>query len=266
MARKPSRAAEDALIEAQDLAFDAWEAPTAARRVAMAKKALALSPLCADAYTILAGEAKAGSDEQLDLWRRGVTAGEAALGKDVFEEMAGHFWGFLESRPYMRARFGLATALWARGAHDEAIGHVQAMLMLNPGDNQGVRYSLAAWLAERERDGDLDALLNDYADEYSAFWGWTKALLAFRKSGDGSKSRALLVEAVGINAHVRDYLCGDKPMPRRLPPYYSPGESSEAVLYVEGFRAAWRHTTGALDWVRGRLPAAKKPARRKAVH
>lgn len=266
MVRKPSRAAEDALIEAQDLAFDAWEATTAARRKALAKKALGLSPLCADAYNILAAEARAGSDDQLDLWRRGVAAGEEALGKKAFAEMAGHFWGLLESRPYMRARYGLATVLWERGTHDEAIGHARAMLALNPNDSQGVRYSLAAWLAERERDGDLEALLADYAEEYSAFWGWTKALLAFRKSGDAAESRRQLAEAVEINAHVRDYLCGDKPMPRRVPPYYSPGDPSEAIFYIEGFRVAWQRTTGALDWLRSRLPASKKSARRKTVH
>lgn len=250
MARKPSRAEEDALIEAQDLAFDAWEAPTRARRTALAKKALAISPLCADALNILAGDAKADSDEQLDLWRRAVAAGEAALGEEVFEEMAGHFWGVMETRPYMRARKGLAQALWRRGAHDEAIGHVQAMLALNPNDNQGLRYDLAAWFAERDRDGELALLLKSYGKERSAFWGWTKALLAFRTSGDGARSQKRLAEAVRINRHVGPLLRGDKPMPRRLPPYYSPGDPSEAIVYVEQFAAAWRRTSGALDWLR----------------
>ena len=43
--------------------------------------------------------------------RAGLDAGELALGPEGFEEYDGHFWGFLETRPYMRARHGLALAL-----------------------------------------------------------------------------------------------------------------------------------------------------------
>lgn len=270
MARKPSKAAEAALYEAQDIAWDAWDEPDTARRIALAKTALAVSPLCADAYAILAGEARAGSDEQLELWRRGVVMGEEALGSKLFEEMAGHFWGILETRPYMRSRVGLAVALWRRGARDEAarneaIGHLQAVLALNPGDNQGARYLLAGWLAEMERGEELEALLAAYADEYSAFWGWSRALAAFRKTGDSVESRARLAEAVEINRHVRDYLCGDRKVPRRKPPYYSPGAASEAMVYIEDHAAAWHGTDGALDWVRAQLPAPKKRAPRKAA-
>jgi hypothetical protein len=55
----------------------------------------------------------------LDLWRRGVEAGQAALG-DAFDDFVGEFWIHLKTRPYMRARFGLAVALWDRGVCDEA--------------------------------------------------------------------------------------------------------------------------------------------------
>ena len=34
-----------------------------------------------------------------------------ALGPRGFKQYAGHFWGFLETRPYMRARAGLAGTL-----------------------------------------------------------------------------------------------------------------------------------------------------------
>jgi tetratricopeptide (TPR) repeat protein len=160
MARKSVDRAQAALEQAQDLIYDAWEAKTAKARLAIARKALALSPLCADAHVLLAEHAKSGSDEQLELWRRGVESGELALG-DEFEALAGQFWGFLETRPYMRARFGLARALWIRGANDEAIDHLRDMLRLNPNDNQGIRYVLAAYLVEAERDDDLGVLLQE---------------------------------------------------------------------------------------------------------
>jgi tetratricopeptide (TPR) repeat protein len=250
-----------ALERAQDMVYAAWQASTAARRVALAKKALALSPRCADAYVLLAQHSQRGSDEELDLWRHAVTAGEDALGPAGFMDFAGEFWGFLETRPYMRARFGLARALWSRGKRDDAIGHLEAMLELNPGDNQGVRYILAAYLAEAERDGDLRKLMAQYPDEYSATWAWTGALLAFRKAGDGAAARKRLDEAMAVNPHVRAYLSGEEPMPATLPPFLSPGTPTEAVHYVAEHRRGWEHTPAALEWVQAHVPATRKPAR-----
>ncbi|MDP2168388.1 MAG: hypothetical protein Q8J64_08670 [Thermodesulfovibrionales bacterium] len=53
---------------------------------------------------LLAQETSKSLDEEIDLYRQGVEAGEMALGKKAFKEGVGHFWGILETRPYMRAR------------------------------------------------------------------------------------------------------------------------------------------------------------------
>jgi len=55
----------------------------------------------------------------------------------------------------MRARAALAQCLWSLGKHEEAIGHYRELLRLNPSDNQGMRYLLAASLLEL---GKIDAL------------------------------------------------------------------------------------------------------------
>jgi ST7 protein len=47
---------EDATAQAQDVMYDAWEQTNRRARVALAHKALAISPLCADAYVLLAEE------------------------------------------------------------------------------------------------------------------------------------------------------------------------------------------------------------------
>lgn len=111
MPRKAAATAKATLDEAQALIYDAWDATTAKRRIALAKKALATSPLCADAYALLAEHAARGSDEELDLLRRGVAAGEAALGKAGFAAFAGHFWGFHETRP---RGLGIALLAWGK--------------------------------------------------------------------------------------------------------------------------------------------------------
>ncbi|WP_043160249.1 hypothetical protein [Bradyrhizobium sp. Ai1a-2] len=250
MARKSEEDAQDALVRAQDLIYDAWEAGTARRRIALAEKALTISPLCADAYVLLAEHAKPSSDEELNLWRRGVEVGRQALGDAAFEEYVGEFWGFLETRPYMRARFGLARALWARGVQGEAIDHLRDILRLNPNDNQGARYVLAAVLVEAQRDHDLALLLKDYPDDGAAAWSWTEALAAFRRDGDCKESRARLTQAITDNGHVVAYLLGERPVPKSLPSYISPGDEDEAIYYVVDFRAGWANTLGAIDWLR----------------
>lgn len=264
--RSVSADATEALDRAQEIVYDAWEAGTVKRRVALAEKALTVSPLCADAYVLLAQHAEEGSDKALDLWRRGVEAGRNALGESAFEELSGEFWGFHETRPYMRARFGLARALWARDARDEAMDHLRDMLRLNPNDNQGVRYVLMAFLVEAERNDELDTLLlKDYPEEGVCAWSWTVALAAFRRTGDDDESRALLARALADNGKVPAYLLGEKSLPKRLPPYMSPGGEGEAIYYSLDFRAGWTATPGAVDWLKARAGATKRSKRRKEL-
>jgi tetratricopeptide (TPR) repeat protein len=261
MAKRITSRDVDGLDRAQEIIYDAWDASTAKQRVALARKALETSPLCADAYILLAQYEKTGPEAKLDLLRRGVEAGAAALGPRTFKEDEGYFWGLLETRPYMRARHELAMALWNKGLKDEAIGHLNDMLRLNPGDNQGVRYILAAWLVDMSKDGELAALLAKYPDDGMAAWSWTNALASFRREGDSAASGKLLAEAIASNKHVTAYLLGTKKLPARLPPYFSPGEAGEAGYYAREFQGGWVQTPGAMDWLRAndRPVKSKKP-------
>jgi len=240
----------DAVNAAQDIIYDAWETDDRRRRVALAQKALKVSPLCADAYVLLARETARNLDEAIDFYVRGIEAGEQALGKAAFREDVGLFWGILETRPYMRARHGLAQALWDKGLRDEAVEHYQDMLRLNPNDNQGIRYLLIDCLLALGSDEQAARLVKRYKNDGAAAWSWSRALLAFRRNGDGAESRSALSRAIGDNAHVAPLLLGDKKMPRRLPPYIGIGDENEAVAYVHGAAMAWRAAPGALAWLR----------------
>jgi len=131
------------------------------------------------------------------------------------------------------------------------------MLRLNPGDNQGVRYTLAGFLLFLDRDDDLARLLQQY-DEDSAAWSYTKALLAFRQHGDSPEARQLLKQARKTNKHIPAYLLGEKHPPSQQPGYYSPGDESEALEYIGSFLAAWKSTPGAVAWLRENVSKAKK--------
>jgi tetratricopeptide (TPR) repeat protein len=245
------------LGRAQALMYQAFEERDDQRRIQLAKDALAISPDCADAYVLLAEHAPSRK-ETLRLYQQAVAAGERALGPDAFQQNVGHFWGILETRPYMRARLGLAHSLWMSGDRDEAVQHLQDMLRLNPGDNQGVRYTLAGFLLFLDRDDDLANLLEQYSDEGSAAWAYTRALLAFRRHGDTLEARQLLKKAKKANKHVPAYLLGQKHPPVEKPPYYSPGQESEALEYISGFLAGWKNTPGVIAWLRANEPKPRK--------
>jgi len=248
----PALASTNPLDRAQELMYDAWEA-TGSRRIKLARQALAISPDCADAYVLLAEEARS-LPEAKRLYEQGVSAGERALGPQTFEEDAGHFWGIIETRPYMRARAGLASCLWQLGERQAAIEHYADMLRLNPGDNQGIRYVLANCLLRQGDDIALAKLLDQYKDDAMAEWLYTRALLAFRREGAGKKANAALKKALKENEFVPAYLLGKKRLPRQLPDYIGFGDENEAVSYAAGALAIWRETPGALDWLSSNLP------------
>ncbi|OIQ91458.1 ST7 protein [mine drainage metagenome] len=250
--------AESGLAVAQDVMYEAWDTPDRQRRIALATQALSLSPLCADAYVLLAEEQARTPEEALDLYRRGMEAGEKAIGQKAFTEDAGHFWGILETRPYMRARLGLAMLLRASGARDETIVHLQGMLRLNPGDNQGVRYILLSLLLETGRDDEAKTLLDRYDGDIGASWPWGAVLLSYRREGDGTVTRGLLDSAMKTNGHVPAYLLGRKKLPVRMPEYITPGGEDEAEEYVRDAVTAWTETPGALPWLETAVPAAAK--------
>ena len=233
---------------AQELVFDAWEVG-GSEAVRLARMALKIDPNCADAYVLLAEIDARDIIEMRDLYRKGVEAGERTLGKAFLEENEGHFWLMTETRPYMRARMGLAETQWALGHHDEAIAHAQSMLQLNPGDNQGVRYLLAHWLFRERRFEELEALLNENKNDARPDMGYTRALYAFFKGGDTRQSRKWLKEAIRRNKHVPDFL-----LLRRRPQqiegeYLLLGGEDEAASYLLMGRIDWEMVPGALEWL-----------------
>jgi len=236
---------DDATAKAQNLMCEAWERTTSRPRIALARKALGISPLCADAYVLVAEEARS-IEEARDYYAKGVEAGELALGPRGSKRYAGHFWGFLETRPYMRARAGLAGTLLKLGDVDSALAHYRDMRKLNPNDNQGIRYVLAGCLLRQDNDGALKELLAAY-EGGNASWLYTRALMAFRESG-GSDGRAaaLVRDAWSANEHVPAILAGAKPPVISDDGYVTMGGPDEATYYVTECGAAWHRTPGAV--------------------
>jgi len=158
----------------------------------------------------------------------------------------------------MRARFGLARCLEEQGRTDDAIGHYQELLRLNPDDNQGVRDVLLPVLLIAGRDAEAGALLSRYGDDAGALWQYTGALLAFRQEGDSPAARDRVCAALRANRHVAKYLTGKSKEPETLPESYAFGSAEEAMLCAHDLGPAWRATPGAVRWLNDSRPKSKR--------
>ena len=245
----PQSEPESDLEHAQALIYEAHEARSKSKALKLVRDALSISPDCVDGYVLLAELNAKTLAEAWALYEAGVRAGERVLG-DEFEELKGHFWGFIETRPYMRARLGLAITLWQLDRLHDAAEHMAAMLELNPNDNQGVRQMYIVLLIELDDTKRIEKLFKQYPDDWSAAWKYTRAIYMFRKHGAGKKADAVLREAIEYNPYVPPYILGKKKLPSAMKsPYYSPGDENEAVDYLVDGLNTWKITEGATDWL-----------------
>ena len=235
------------LERAQELAYDAMEAH-GRLRIKRARQALAISENCADAWVLLAEDASTPA-AAVEGYERAVCAGAAALGTDRLASLRGEFWGHLETRPYMRARLGLAQALRDVGRHDEALAHYRELLKLNPGDNQGVRYLLLAALLERGLNEEAGVLLAEHEDDLQALWPYGRLLWRFRVDGGSARTREAFDAAVRANPYVVSYLLNPDSIPFDRPPHFALRSREEAAYVAETLADAFAVTDGALEWL-----------------
>ena len=214
------------------------------RRVLLAREALAEDASHVEA-SILVGESTRGVDRRMELFQKAKQAAATALGKDM-EGLAGEFWGFHETRPYMRACHGLAVAFADAGQISDAIEQYREMLRLNPNDNQGVRYEIVPLLLEQNRDAEAIKVLDQYPEE-SAMWLYMTALVEFRRSGRSAKARKALWAAFKSNEHILKLLQYDEPP--RMPESYALGSPEEAAICLEELQTVWEETGGFLEWI-----------------
>lgn len=237
--------------EAQDLYYEAMETGD----MDLIFKALEIDPGNVDCQLQLLTAFSPSEEEGLAFARKIVETAEKRLGKKMFEECKGHFWGMLETRPYMRARNGLAWRLTARGKIEEAIAEYEGLLELCPGDNMAVRYVVLGLYFQENRLGDAERLLKEFEDErsYSAVIAWGYVLERFLSAGMDEAKDALKV-ARKTNEYAEAYLKGHCKLPKNLPFSYSSGSREEAQICADLQQAAWDSHPLAKAW----LAAQKK--------
>jgi tetratricopeptide (TPR) repeat protein len=125
-----------------------------------AREVLEREPNAIDSYVILSRTAQTQA-EKISLLREGSRIGDELFEKEVLAAPNDNFpfWGFLETRPYMRALHSLSLALVADPRDDtleEAVAIWRKLFAICPNDNLGVRFLIS----EYEENGDVE--LDDF--------------------------------------------------------------------------------------------------------
>ncbi len=235
---------------AQELIYDAMEADTPERIAGLVAQAYKLDPENVDALLMMARMAGFEGEERIAFLRTIVKKGAKRLGKKAFKELVPHFWGFLETRPYMRARQELAEELRSAGRLEEAAVEYAEMLVLNENDNQGVRYHYLPCLLVLNRLEDARSLMKRYTDDvkWNTVFAWCHVLERVL-SEDEPGARKALAAARKQNGFTEAYLKGHRKLPKSLPSSYAPHSREEAQCYAEPLLMAWRAHEGAQKWL-----------------
>lgn len=197
-------------------------------------------------------------EEDLAATRAIIGIAERRLGQKAFKAYAGHFWRFLETRPYMQARAELASLLDEAGQTELAINEWDALIDLDPDDNQGLRFvmlPLCLRLGLTDKAGHLLAQFAE-ADGGSTLYAWCQ-LLERLLVGDDAGAAAVLASARQANGFVEAYLLGHRQPPRDPSSEFDAGTREEAGYFAHILLEAWDPHAGALKW----LFAQPKPAR-----
>jgi tetratricopeptide (TPR) repeat protein len=237
----------DAESFAQDLAYDSLEAETREEALKLAREALEYDPYCVDALMQVALLENRTPKKRVEKILAVIAKVEAHLGEKYFEENRGHFWGLIETRPYMRALEMCVVLLRVEDRVSEAIALCERMLDLNPGDNQGIRDTLLGLYLQTGNLEESRRMFDRYDSGFAVF-AWGRVLERFL-SGDLKGAGKALSQARKSNRYVSLYLTGQKFVPDAPPDYYSPGAENEAHYFLNQQALAWAEYPEAIVWL-----------------
>ena len=170
------------------------------RRRRLARRAGDLSRLCGCLHSI--GESEARSAEEARQWyQQGVMPDDVVSARQSLRSKTGHFGNCPKPGPICARVRGWPTALGAR-PESESLAHSEALLELNPDDDQGIRHGLLSRYLTAGHEAEQNVSLHRYAQDSSAAFLWSRVLpdlrredqaaakddFAKKKSGDARQS------------------------------------------------------------------------------
>lgn len=136
----------------------AYETENEKEAIKYAKEALKYNPNNVDASSLLLDLTAKDPIDLLAKQEKLMEKTEDYLQKEGYYGEVGHFWGILETRPYMRLCQSYTMNLIRNGMMSLAIDECEMMLNLCENDNLGIRYTLMhlyAYMEELEGCKDL---------------------------------------------------------------------------------------------------------------
>ena len=106
----------------------------------------------------------------------------------------------------MRARAGMVECFLALGDKANVIKQCKDLLKLSSNDNMGMRDILLPLLIETGKDKQAETLYKIYREDYSSAWFYGRALLDYRKYGEGEVAHDSLGKALSLNKIAPKYL------------------------------------------------------------
>ena len=234
--------------EADDLFLEALNTIDLKERHEILLEVLEINPLHIDALLELSN-ITLDNKRSLRFIKRAIAAGNFVL-FDELEEEVGHFWGMLNTRPYMRAKQALAQWYFRNGKMAEATREIEEMLVLNPEDNQGMRWLLMEIYCREDNFEAAEKLRLSYPDESLPFLPFTGLLIRFSKEGDSEELKEALREQAERNPHIIPRLLDPSLIDHVVHEFFQIGSTEEADLYCQQFLSAWKSTPGAITWLR----------------
>lgn len=240
-----------AIHDSQQFIYEAWDAETDEEMIAYLVRALELNPRNPDGLLTLLDMSEWSGEKEIEALRRILQFAADELGEEAFEEFVPHFWGFLETRPYMRVRGRLGEGLLREGRLSEAAAEFEAMLDLNENDNQGLRYELLPCYLAESKLKEVGELMSRYPNDldFNAVFSWGRVLERFL-SEERDEAKKALDAARRQNPHAEGYASGRRRLPRSTPDTYSPGSQEEAKCYADLIQLSWKPHREARRWLR----------------
>jgi tetratricopeptide (TPR) repeat protein len=225
------------LAKAQQLCWTAMECDDPSEAIRLAVEATKLTPLCADAFNLLAHLICYNDAERLILLRWATRVGELCC-RNRIAENTGHIHGFHDARPYLRARTELAWTLRQLGCYEEAVSHYEALLSMEHQDGVALGMLMTSYLELRRFD-KAKTLFDAHRENGGTFLDYSETAWCWLTGQNNELFNASLSRALDSNEYVPLLLESPDTPVEQSPFGVALGHADEAAEYLEISSRLW---------------------------
>jgi hypothetical protein len=153
------------------------------------------------------------------------------------EENISCFYGILETRPYIRLLYVMASQYQQIGSYRKAIELYEYIIYLNENDNMGARYSLMGLYAMLEECEKMKEIIDHYPEDNIPTHLF-QFVLAYKQT-DYTKARrhlrAVQMKVPDFKKFVKGQLDEDDVETHFIEGYYRPFSLEEIIMYMNAF-------------------------------